>query len=139
MEQLNNVELLALSKSVKDTLTKSMSESTAPGTYPVDFTVHVTGTVQKGQDTTKVPTSRIPTLAALAVMVQRLGVQRERAVSILMDCVKQAIELDGDAEEALLEKSGVREMEARLKQELAKLPPTKVNGPVKVLLNVTKL
>lgn len=137
--ELNNIELLALSKSVKDALTKSMSESTAPGTYPVDFTVHVTGTVQKGQDTTKVPTSRIPTLAAMALMIQRLGIQRDRSVELLMECVKQAIELDGDAEEALLEKSGVREMEARLKQEIRKLPPTKVNGPVKALLNVTKL
>ena len=139
MSSINNTELLALSKSVKDAVTKATSEATSPGVYPVDFTVRISGTVQKGEDTFKVPTSRTPTLAAMALLIQRLGVQRERAVELLMSCVKDAIELGDDAEDQLMENTGVREMEARLRAEFAKLPPTKVNGAVKALLKVEKL
>jgi hypothetical protein len=108
---------------------------TNPGVYRdirLDLTVEV-GEMRVAPDTDKSPTSSIPLLPTLALLLKRMGVQREDALEVLRDVMQQALEMGKDATKQLLEETGVVEMEERLRQEvIAKLPRVPVKGAVTV-------
>jgi hypothetical protein len=108
---------------------------TNPGVYRdirLDLTVEV-AEMRVAPDTDKTPTSSIPLLPTLALLLKRMGVQREDALEVLRDVMKQALEMGKDAAKQLLEETGVAEMEERLRQEvIEKLPRVPVKGAVTV-------
>jgi hypothetical protein len=111
-----------------------LRDSLEPGTYEVDEEVTLTakGWVTVGEDTTKASTSSIPLLPALALVVKRLGAQRERALTLLREVVTEAMEMDESARAHLLEETGVGDAMELVKREVvAKLPRTPVRGSVK--------
>lgn len=114
---------------------KSAREETGPGVYrdiKIDLTVEV-DEMRVSPDTDKAPTSSIPLLPTCALLLKRMGVQREEALDILKDVMTQALDLGKDATKSLLEETGVAEMEKRLKEEvIAKLPRVPVKGAVNV-------
>jgi hypothetical protein len=110
-------------------------EELRPGVYhdiEVDVTIKV-GEMRVGPDTDKAPTSSIPMLTALALLVKRMGIQREDALQTLREVMVEALDVGADAQRKLLEESGVAEAEQRIRDEvIAKLPRLPVKGAVLV-------
>ena len=130
---LSAIELLALG-SLK---AGSARDEVAPGNHPVDFTVRVHGTVKVGEDTEKAPTVRLPHLAVMALFIERMGFQRERAIQILFQCMQDAINLDKDSRETLLNNfPEIRDCENGLRTMMQSLPPIKERGHVTTKLAV---
>lgn len=105
------------------------------GTHVVDeiLTLRIDGTVKVSEDTEKAPTCSIPMLPALALMVKRMGIQRERALDILREVMTEALKLGKDATAELLAETGVADAQTSIEEEvIAKLPKTPVKGMVKV-------
>ena len=99
-------------------------------TIRVEMTLEVEG-LNIGHDTDKAPTASIPTLAALALMVKRMGIQREDALRVLREVMLEALALDEDASSKLGEESGVLEAVELIKEEVvSKLPRTFVSKKV---------
>lgn len=121
-----------------DILAKAAEEQRdelAPGAYTLDeiVTLKLEGTVKVSTDTERAPTCSIPLLPALALMVKRMGVQREKALDLLREVMTEALKLGKDASEELLAETGVAEAQKQLKEEvIAKLPKTPAKGMVKV-------
>jgi len=89
--------------------------------------------VDIGHDTDKAPTCSIPMLAAMALLIKRMGVTRDGALDLIGDVMKQAMALGKDASKELLKETGVAEAQQRLKDEvIATLPRTRVRKSVKV-------
>jgi len=126
---------LALQHALKKGLDAKAREEVGPGVHTnlvMDLTVRV-GEMRIGADTDKAPTCSIPLLPTLALMIKRMGFQREKALEVLTEVMTQAINLDKDATKALLAETGVADAEKLLKTEvIAKLPRTPVKGAVKV-------
>ena len=126
---------LALQHALKKGLDAKAREEVGPGVHTnlvMDLTVRV-GEMRIGADTDKAPTCSIPLLPTLALMIKRMGFQREQALEVLTEVMTQAINLDKDATKALLAETGVADAEKLLKTEvIAKLPRTPVKGAVKV-------
>jgi len=130
---LSSAEILALA-SIK---AGDSRDDVGPGTYPVDFKVHIKGTVKVGEDSEKAPTARIPHLATLALFINRMGFQRERAAAILFECMQEAITMDKDSRETLLNNfPEVRDCEEGLRAMMRSLPTIKERGHVTTKLVV---
>lgn len=99
-----------------------------PGRYPFDFTVRFSGTAERGADTVRTPTSRGLTLETMALFIRLCGFQRDHAIDLLVQAMRDNIERDEDQKAALLEISGVAEAKARIDAEMASLPKTPVRG-----------
>jgi len=134
--------LLALEAGVGQTLKDIVKSSgdikdrTAPNQSFRNVTINLVLTLDEvliGADTDKTPTSSIPLLAVMALLVKRMGFQRDQALATLKEVMLQALALDKGATDALLEEAGVAEAETLVKNEvIAKLPRTKVKKAVRV-------
>lgn len=127
---------LALLQAVKKGIPATDARNeTSPGVYRgivMGLTVEV-DEMRVAPDTDKAPTSSIPWLPTCALLLQRMGVQRDAALEILKDVMTEALDLGKDATKQLLEQSGVADMEKRLKAEvIEKLPRVPVKGAVTV-------
>lgn len=97
----------------------------------IDMILEV-GTVKIGHETDKAPTASIPLLPTLALLVRKMGFQRDKALEMLKEAMQEAINLDKSAAKALLAEAGVAEAEKLVKSEvISKLPRTKVAKSVK--------
>ena len=133
---LNPVELLALSR-IK---ASEARDQVSPGTHPVDFTVRVQGSVKVGEDTEKAPTVRLPHLAVMALFIQRMGFQRDHATAVLMNCMREALEMDTSARDTLLANfPEIATCEEGLRTMMAALPPIKERGHVTVKLAIQQV
>lgn len=121
---------------------KIARDETNPGVYRnmvLDVRIEV-DEMRVAPDTDKAPTSSIPLLPTVALLLKRMGVQREEALTILKDTMTQALDLGTDATKNLLEETGVADMEKRLKTEvIEKLPRVPVKGAVNVDKNAIRV
>ena len=102
----------------------------APGTYPVEALVKVSGTLTVAPDTERVPTVSIPLLPALALALKYAGVTGPAARDAILRGVRDAIAAGKAAAEVLPE--GLESEVAALKKSIAaELPKTAVKGAVK--------
>jgi len=126
---------LALQHAMKKGLDAKAREEVGPGVHTnlvMDLTVRV-GEMRIANDTDKAPTCSIPLLPTLALLLKRMGFQREKALEMLAEVMGEAIALDKDATKALLAETGVKEAQDLLQKDvIAKLPRTPVNGRVTV-------
>jgi len=114
---------------------KVARDETNPGVYRnIKLDVHIeVDEMRVGHDTDRAPTSSIPLLPVCALLLKRMGIQREEALDILKDVMTQALDMGTDATKVLLADTGVADMEKRLKEEvIAKLPRVPTKGAVKV-------
>ena len=136
ISELSPIDIVALG-SIKS---GGARDEVQPGEHVVDFTVRVQGKVKVGEDTEKAPTARLPHLAVMALFIQRMGIQRERATAVLLSCMHDAISMDKSARETLLENyPEIAECEESLRVLMANLPPIKERGHVTTKLAVTAL
>jgi len=132
---LDPIFSLALQHAMKKGLDAKARDEVGPGVHTglvMDLTVRV-GEMRIGNDTDKAPTCSIPMLPTLALLLKRMGFQRDKALEMLSEVMEEAISLDKDATKALLAETGVKEAQDLLKKNvIAKLPRTPVKGAVKV-------
>lgn len=122
----------AMKKGVDATTARDELE---PGVYR-DIKIELVVSIKEmrvAPDTDKAPTSSIPMIAALALLVRRMGLQRDDALKTLREVMQEAIALKSDASSTLLAETGVAEAEEMIRSEvIAKLPRTPVKGMIKV-------
>lgn len=132
---------LALETGVKEALKTAFGKEedprdlVAPDSKIEGLTLNVTLSMTEltfGHDTDKMPTCSIPLLPTLALMIRRMGATREAALETLREVMTEALTLDKDATESLLQESGVADAEKAIKEQvIAKLPRTPVRKTVK--------
>lgn len=131
---LNPATLAAIAKLAGDAARLTRNDL-APGTHEVDsvVTLVLDGSISVAADTEKAPTCSIPMLPAMALLVKRMGIQRDAALKLLRQVMQEALELGTDAATELLEETGVLEAEIEIKEQvIQQLPKTPVKGGVKV-------
>lgn len=69
----------------------------------VDFTVRVKGTIKRGSAGERKGTSQALRKVTLAVLVKKMGFQREQALKLLSEAILEAAQLSEDAEKKILE------------------------------------
>jgi hypothetical protein len=113
-----------------------------PGTYDIDTTVNIKGTITVGEDYETTPTANIPILPVMALLVQRMGFQREKAMKIIVDAINESI---ADKDTTVLEnlQKDTAEIEAAIevvrKGIISKLAKVKANGKVTHKLKTTQI
>lgn len=128
---------LAIANGIKKAIdTKAARPEVAPGVYngmSVELTVEV-DSMRVAPDTDKAPTATIPLLTTVALLLKRFNPnEQEKAIGILEEVMKEAVELSKEDNKNLLVTSGVAELETRLKQEvISKMPRTPVKGAVSI-------
>lgn len=107
----------------------------------IDSLYHVKGKVEIGEDYSTTPTVNIPIKAVLALVVRRLGFQREGVLEIIKQCVKDAILRGEQAEAEIMEATPQAEiMLEQVEQDVLKqLPKTLRKGAVKLTVSVSRI
>jgi hypothetical protein len=137
---LNAIETLAVNRVFTKGESSQARDEVAAGTYEVDLTVRVKGTLCVSVDTAKTPTVSIPVKEVLALFVARSGCTREAGLALLRECLTEALNNSvhgvGAIETAV-------DIDAEFKQAVsdltASLPKTPVKGPVKAHLEIEKV
>lgn len=125
---MNDIELLAISKLAKKGA--AVRSNITPGQYNVDFNVSIKGTINVGEDYESTPTVRVPTKAALALFVKRMGFQRDEAIQILTSVMTEAVVMDKKASDLLLQDGLYDEAMNKVKEALSTLPKQVNKGKV---------
>lgn len=152
MSNLNAPETIALAKAIPKKHTDACREELTEGTYSVDFTVRVTGSLDVGQDYERTPTVSLSPIMLAALAIRGRGATDAAFKAKLGDLMRAAVEchnnttmsvptcLTKEASEAKDEIDAlvkyVKGALGGVKKELAKLPKAKCNGPVKASLVV---
>lgn len=154
---LSEIQKLALSKIKVD------RDVIRPGTHPVNFTVHINGTVTVGEDYERAATTNIPWLEASALWAEvsreafnsligkvQSGVQvtvsdleamrdsRVLATDVLTDCIRKAM-LQGESAVGTIASKvqGMNEAVAEIKRQVVlQLPQQEAKGVVKTSVKV---
>jgi hypothetical protein len=132
MTDLSAIESLAITKALK-----ADRDAVAAGSYAVDVTVRVRGTVDVAADTAKTPTVSIPVKEVLALFIARSGATREASLKLLRECLTDALSKGVEGAGAV---DAAADIDAAFKAEVAaltaSLPKTPVKGAVKAKLAV---
>lgn len=97
----------------------------------VEMTLEI-GEVTFGHDTDRAPTASIPLLPTLALLLKRMGFQRDSAMEIIREVMTEALTFDEKAGKTILAESGVAEVMEQLKTDvISKLPRVKVAKAIK--------
>lgn len=138
MTSLTDLTTLALSRAVSSKEDKVAREGVAPGTYDVDVTVRVRGTLAVAEDTDKTPTVSIPMKEVLALFVARSGCTREASVKLLRECMTEALLHGVKGEGAVAAAADIAKEHKKVVEEmLESLPRTFVAGAVKADIEAT--
>lgn len=130
---MNNVLLTALN-SVVGKLAKA-NGPILPGSYNVDetVTIRVTGSVEKLEDELYTPTVDIPLKRTMALLLARMGIQREAAKAALVAAMNEALNTIKESNDAIDEYiSDVDAAMAHVQSVTAALPPKTRTGKTKV-------
>lgn len=137
---MNAIQTLAVAKVIKDTALKTARHEVDPGIYPVDTLVHITGTIRIGEDEEYIPTTSIPVIDALALMLHDAGITGPNAINTLMRAMTRALNQDEDAK-AIIKglRSDMEEAEAKVTAALDTLPVQIRHGKVTTKLTITEI
>ena len=142
MAKLTDVQKAAIEAALRDTDLGDAKGRITAGTHGFDFSLNFKGTLTKGDDYEKKPTTSTPWLTVIALFVRRSGIQRELAMQLIHDAMKEAIETKDDKKKSslLMEETGVAEAKKAYEKEvLAKLKKTKCQGPITSSVLVTEI
>jgi len=142
---MNTETIVALSKYLAD----QKATLDGPGTYNVNEEVRlrIEGTISKSQDVEYTPTTSVPWKIVTALLLEKMGIVREAASAMLVECCKEAIELERFAEcgeskvvSNLKEKmNNVAQAEKRVQEIVEALPKKTRSGVTKVNVTVEML
>lgn len=120
----------------------------AQGTHQIDqvLTIHIKGTVKKAASTLAAPTTEIPLIATMALMLKKMGFQRDKAAEMIRECMLESLALkaageENDSSQIILERIADAETQiAFLKKEIIeKLPKQPKSGATTVTLVVNEI
>ena len=130
--RLDCLTALALSRAVNKKADDLAREGVVAGTYDVDMTVRLVGTIEVLEDTDKKPTVSIPMKEVLALFVARSGCTREASVKLLRECMTDALKHGVTGQGAIDAAADIaKEHKAIVNEMLETLPRTFVAGAVK--------
>lgn len=126
-------QVLAFLAAFLDKEAKETRDALAPQDYVIDdiVTLRLDGVLRVGKDHDRAPTCKIPLLASLALMVKRMGIQKEAALEVLREVMTEALTMEKDATAELLAETGVADAEKLIRDAvISKLPKDTVAGKV---------
>lgn len=126
---------IAMLANIVSKAAKSSRNALPTGTHEIEeiLTLQLTGSVTVGEDSTRAPTCSIPLLPVCALLLKRMGCQRDAAMELLREVMTAALEMGEDARTQLLAETGVAEAEESLQKDvIAKLKRSPVKGQVTV-------
>jgi hypothetical protein len=120
------------------------------GEFHIDtvVTLEIKGSVKKGQGSDATPTVEIPLIATMALLMKKMGFQREKAAEILRECMIESLQMkenpkpdDKTSAELIAERIADAEAAIAFVKEsvLARLPKTSKAGPTNVKVVVKEL
>lgn len=116
-----------------------------PGAYAVDeeVTFRVKAVVKRSEDTEYTPTADIPLKATLALLLSRMGFQRDKAAQMLVDAMNDALRAEKAGDDTILpliaEVDAAMERVNAMTEKLSKkvrAGQTRVEGTVSILTPV---
>jgi len=143
------LQILALSKLTKENAVKSIRGEVKAGSYPatVEVFVRVDGEEQRvvyngalnvAEDGSQRPTSNLLSIEVLALLFQRMGIQRERAMDVLQEVATEYLTNGQKVGEGLKELiTDLEGFQERYGQMLEALPKIKKNGSVSLAAEMT--
>jgi len=126
---MHDILHVAIAKLLKDT------PNLPVGTVEVDETVtlHVKATVKRNADYQTTPTVSIPLKATVALLLAKMGFQRDRAAELLVEAMTEALNADQLGEDAIAARiADVDTAMARVQAITAALPKEPRNGATTV-------
>jgi hypothetical protein len=137
---MNAIETTALNNAIETKVAKAAREAVEAGSFSVDFTVRVTGSVNVAKDTEKTPTVSIPVKEVLALFVARSGCTREASLALLKECLTEALTKGVEGQGAIEAAADIDEaFKAQVNALTAGLPKSPVKGKVTAKLTVTEI
>ena len=133
---MTQATIVALAKYFEK-LAKKVRLPAGEHTIEEHITLTVNGTVVKAEDVEYTPTSDIPLVPALALLLRRCGaLTREGAKDILIDVLTEAIEANEPARESLEAEKDVKAAIAHVQDITSALPKKTKQGATKVVVEV---
>lgn len=125
--------LLGLSK-LLEKQAKRARDGVEAGEYDLDVTVHlhVSGVLEVGEDTSVVPTHKIPWKTVFALFLHHAGITREGAMDKLVLAMQEALKTGEDAAEIVAALAPLEEAESLVQAGLEELPKEPRRGAVSV-------
>ena len=138
MTNLNDLTTLALSRAISNKADAAARSGVVAGTYDVDVTVRVRGTLEVLEDTDKTPTVSLPMKEVLALFIARSGCTREHSLNLLRECMADALRDGVKGEGAVAAAADIAAEHKKAVAEMLKsLPRTFVAGAVKADIEAT--
>ncbi len=140
MENLTFIEIVALSKVVKDKALKAARPECTVGEHPIDFSVSVKGMLRVLEDTEKTPTCNIPWKTVAAILIAKMGCTRDAAEKQLVGIIAEALRIGDGVGMTMYSAYGDALAAAENHIDttiLAKLPKVKVKGACSFVGKVT--
>lgn len=132
MSHLNDLTALAISRAISAKEASAAREGITAGTYDVDLTVRVKGTIEVSEDTDRPPTTSIPVKEVLALFLARSGCTREHSIALLRECLTDALRDDVRGQGAIEAAADIdREFKKAVAEITNSLPRNPVKGAVK--------
>ncbi len=134
---LTSIEKLALIKALTEKDFKA-----GVGVHVVDKTVtlHIKGTVSKAKDHDKTPTTSIPLIVTMAVLLHRMGFQREKAKELLVASMTEALKAGDKAEGYIAENvADIEAAIAEVREITDELPKVTVSGATTIKATITEI
>jgi len=97
---MNDLLHVAIAKLLKDTPDLPVGQVTVDETV----TLHVKATIKRNQDGEYTPTISIPLKATMALLLAKMGFQRERAAELLIEAMTEALSGERLGEDAISER-----------------------------------
>ena len=133
---MNQIALVALQKHLKDLVDTS---TIAPGVHHFDEVIafHICGSLLRSPNELYTPTTSIPLLETVAILLERMGVVRESTSQLLVEVMSEAIALKESGSVALAERlKDINAAMARVREVTGALPKKEREGKTKVDANV---
>lgn len=138
MSHLSDLTTLAISRAVNAKADKTARDGVLAGTYHIDVTVRVRGTLAVAEDTDKTPTVSIPMKEVLALFIARSGCTREHSLNLLRECMTEVLQHGATGQGAVAAAADIAAEHKRAVAEmLESLPRTFVAGAVKADIEAT--
>lgn len=136
---MNDILKIAIAEALKKQIKK---EDIKPGEYIFDTTIRlkVSGNLTKLADREVRPTTSIPWLTTIALILERAGFQRERAKQLISEAMIEAISNKENAREQMEQR--IKDVEGALIHVRAitnKLPKETCSGPTLVNVEIQEI
>ena len=133
--------LIDLYKAISEADAKRARKGLAVGEHNVDMTVRISGRINVGADEQYIPTISMPWKETAALLLHRMGFQRDAAIAILVEIVGTAIGASGHGQGSIaatmpLFDEALAVVEQRVTSQL---PMATRNGKVKASLAVEEI